>query len=280
MRRQRKTKKYRKKKSKSSRHHKIRGGSKKPKAFVYTHLGLGDMMCMVGAVRYLATLHDQVDVVCKNKNKKIMEDIYQDDPKIKLIGVNGDDDLAPWSNKSKEYEKDGYNVYSCGSYALKPNNTSKEFPNLFYDDMGISREIRKTHFGVPRTESAKQLYESFQGRPYIVVHQRASNHTIPIVKNLRSKGETRLIVDLNENQVDPNVDPEGHALAEKAIFRPFTEYVKLFEGADELHMIDSSIFCFAMHLDLDKVKKRNLYLRPTNEIWDIDSFGLFEITKI
>jgi hypothetical protein len=92
---------------------------------------------------------------------------------------------------------------------------------------------------------------------------------------LRSKGEKRLIVDLNENQVDKTNDPEGHALAAKAIFRPFTEYVKLFEGADELHMIDSSIFCFAMHLDLSKVKRRVLYKRPGAPD-DMDSFNLFE----
>jgi len=255
------------------------GGSKKSKAFVYTHLGLGDMICMIGAVRYLATLYDEVHVACKNKNKEAMQDIYGDNPKIKLIGVNGDDDLAPWSEKSKKYEKDGYDVYSCGLFASKPNTGSHDFPNSFYDDMGISRENRKSHFHIPRTESAKQLYESFQGRPYIVVHQNASTHTIPIVDKLRSQGEKRLIIDLNTNQVDSSTDPEGHALAAKAIFRPFTDYVNLFEGAEEVHLIDSSICCLAIHLNVDKVKKRIIYARPGNKD-TIDSFGKFEYATI
>jgi hypothetical protein len=51
--------------------------------------------------------------------------------------------------------------------------------------------------------------------------------------------------------------------------------VKLFEGADEIHMIDSSIFCFAMHLDLSRVKRRILYKRPGAPD-DMDSFGVFE----
>jgi len=254
----------------------MRGGSKKPKAFVYSHLGLGDMICMIGAVRYLATLYDEVHVACKNKSKEAMEDIYGDNPKIKLIGVNGDEDLQPWSDKSKEYKKDGYDVYSCGQYSLKPSKDVHDFPNSFYDDMDIPRKVRKTHFSVPRTESAKQLFESFKGRPYIVVHQNASNHKFPIVEKLRSGGEKRLIIDLNTNQVDSTTDPEGHALASKAIFKPLTDYVDLFEGAEEIHCIDSAIFCFAMHLDLDKVKRRVLYRRPELIEVSIDSFGLFE----
>ena len=39
---------------------------KKEKAFVYTHLGLGDMILTLGAVQYLATLYDTVTVVCNS----------------------------------------------------------------------------------------------------------------------------------------------------------------------------------------------------------------------
>ena len=39
--------------------------AKKEKAFVYTHLGLGDMVLTIGAVNYLATKYDTITVVCK-----------------------------------------------------------------------------------------------------------------------------------------------------------------------------------------------------------------------
>ena len=38
------------------------------KAFVYSHLGLGDHFWMNGAVRYLSTIYDEVMVVCKKRN--------------------------------------------------------------------------------------------------------------------------------------------------------------------------------------------------------------------
>ena len=55
----------------------------KPKtAFVLTHLGLGDNITAIGAVRYLSTCYDKVLVVCKEKNKRNMELFYGDDESI------------------------------------------------------------------------------------------------------------------------------------------------------------------------------------------------------
>ena len=250
----------------------------KEKAFFYSHLGIGDMIIMIGAVRYLASLYEKVYVVCKDKNKEIVRDFYSDTNSIVFIIINDDPDLHPWRDKSKCIIDDGYDVYGCGFFNLKSIPSIYDFPNSFYDDLEFPREFRRKYFKVPFSEEGQKLFDSFRGRPYIVVHQNASNHSMPIVDKLRSQGETRLIVDINENQVNSETDPEGHALAAKAIFRPFTEYVKLFEGADELHMIDSSIFCFAMHLDLSRVKRKKYYIRPGG--LPIDSFGVFELDSI
>lgn len=272
------TKRRYRKSSRSKPRTKLRGGSKKPKAFIYTHLGLGDMCLMIGAVRYLATKYEKVTVVCKKMYKDTIQGVYADDPSIHFHMVSGDEDMSPWKEKAKKYESEGYDVYGCGMFSLKTDGKVYDFPNSFYDDLGIPRTARKDNFRVAETEAAKILYESFKGRPYIVVHQNASTTTLPIVEKLRAAGEKRLIIDVNKNQVDKNADPEGYAIAEKCINRPFTEYVKLFEGADELHMIDSAVFCFAMHLDLSKVKKRVYYIRPGGP--EIDNFGKFEEGKI
>lgn len=257
---------------------KLRGGSKKPKAFIYTHLGLGDMCLMIGAVRYLATKYDKVTVVCKKMYEDTIKGIYADDTSIHFHMVSGDEDMKPWKEKAKKYESEGYDVYGCGMFSLKTDGKIHDFPNSFYDDLGIPRTARTNYFRLPETDAAKSLYEAFKGRPYIIVHQSASHTKLPILEKLRKAGEKRLIIDVNKNQVDKDADPEGYALAEKCINRPFTEYVKLFEGADELHMIDSSVFCFAMHLDLSSVKKRVYYIRPGGI--PIDNFGKFEEGKI
>ena len=48
-------------------------------------------------------------------------------------------------------------------------------------------------------------------------------------------------------------------LAQLVVNKPLVDYTYLMELADELHMIESSIYCLASHLDLSKVKQRVCY---------------------
>lgn len=247
-------------------------GYAKKKALIYTHLGLGDMFWMNGAVRYLSTAYDEVMVVCKRRNLANAVAMYADDHTIRLLAIDDDIDLHPWSAKRHYFADQGYVVYSCGFFAPKPDKAIYELPLSFYDDLAIPREIRNSYFHVPRTEAAKALMTAFAGRPYIVVHQQSSVKTIPIVERMKAAGETRLIVDLNKNHVDPAVDPEGHALAELVVGKPLLDYTYLLELAEELHMIESSVYCLASHLDLRHVKLRVCY-----EPWggDAERLGVF-----
>jgi hypothetical protein len=231
-------------------------GYAKKRAFIYTHLGLGDMYWMNGAIRYLATAYDEVHVVCKKKYEKNAAAMYADDPTIKLYLINDDPDLHPWQIRKYYFIQQDFTVYSCGMFAQKPDRAIYDLPNSFYDDIAVPREIRKTYFHVPRTAEAKKLADSFT-EPYIIVHQQSSVQRLEIVKKLRDAGETRLILDLNENQYSP--DSDKYALAQLVVNAPVLDYSYLLERAAELHMIESSIYCLASHLDLSKVQKRLCY---------------------
>jgi hypothetical protein len=63
------------------------------------------------------------------------------------------------------------------------------------------------------------------------------------------------------------------AAAEKVAGLPLLDYTELIEGAEELHMIESSIYCLASHLDLSKVKRKVCY-----EPWggNAERLGVFE----
>jgi hypothetical protein len=185
--------------------------------------------------------------------------MYADDPTIKLLVIDDDIDLHPWSVKRHFFEDQGYTVYSCGFFAPRQDKVIHDLPNSFYDDLAIPQEIRRSYFHVPRTEAARALADAFKGRPYIVVHQQSSVQTLPIVEKLLAAGETRLIVDLNNNHVDAAKDPVGHALAQLVVGKPLLDYTYLMEGAEELHMIESSVYCLASHLDLGKVSRRVCY---------------------
>lgn len=227
------------------------------KALIYTHLGLGDMVWMNGAVRYLATAYDEVHIICKKKYEANASAMYADDPSIKLLLIDDDIDLHPWSVKRHWFSEQGYTVYSCGFFAPRPDRAIYDLPNSFYDDLALPRELRTTYFHVPRTEAARQLAAKYVGIPYIVVHQQSSVQKIPVAEALLAAGEKRLILDLNQNHYAPGT-PE-HALAQHVVNAPVLDYTYLFEGASELHMIESSLYCLASHLDLSRVTKKVCY---------------------
>jgi hypothetical protein len=246
-------------------------GYAKKKALVYSHLGLGDMFWMNGAVRYLATAYDEVLVVCKKRNATNTTAMYSDDPSIKFLLIDDDSELYPWPQKSQYFSEQGYTVYGCGQHALRPDRAIYDLPNSFYDDMAIPRAIRTQYFHVPRTPAATKLRERFGSIPYIVVHEESSVQKLGIGKQLLERGETRLILDLNKNAYGP-----AHgwwAAAEKVAGLPLLDYTELIEGAEELHMIESSIYCLASHLDLSKVKRKVCY-----EPWggNAERLGVFE----
>jgi hypothetical protein len=252
-------------------------GYAKKRAFIYTHLGLGDMYWMNGAVRWLSTAYDEVHVVCKKKYEANAAAMYADDPTIKLFIINDDIDLHPWPVKRQYFVGQGFTVYSCGYFAPNSHPTIYELPNSFYDDINIPRPIRLSYFHIPRTEAARAMADMFRGLSYILVHQQSSVQTIPIVEKLRKAGETRLILDLNKNQMNRATDPLGYDLAEHVVNKPLVDYTYLMENAEEIHMIESSIYCMASHLDLSRVKRRVCY-----EPWggNAERLGIFETGKV
>ena len=245
------------------------------RAFVYTHLGLGDMYWMNGAVRYLATAYDEVHVVCKKKYEVNALAMYADDPSIKLFLIDDDADLHPWPIRRHFFADQGFSVYSCGFFAPKPDKAIYELPYSFYDDMAIPRDIRTRYFHVPRTEEARKLADTFVGRPYVLVHQQSSVKKLAIVSKLRAAGEKRLLLDLNENHY--SVGDEEYKLAQSVVNKPVLDYTYLLENAEELHMIESSIYCLASHLDLSKVGRRICYAP-----WggNAERLGVFETGEV
>lgn len=225
-------------------------GYPKRRAFVLHHLGLGDHLCMVGAVRYIALQHDETVVVCKKTNVKNVASFFADDPSIKLELVDG----------SFAYDASGYtNVYLSGEHARIWDN-SKDFPMCFYDHMAMDRSIRFTYFHVPETPAARALVPDI---PYMFVHQTFAGNGGGVIRSM-------ITWDINAVlTLDPNINvyPEGHpwhALAQSVVNHPFLDYTEIIRHAKEVHVVNSSFYCLAAHLDLDASVAR-CYLRETGE---------------
>jgi hypothetical protein len=233
-------------------------GYAKKKLFFYGHLGLGDMFWLCGAVRYFATCYDEVAVVCKEKYAKNVQLMYQDDPTIKLCVIKDDYELYPFQQqKRKEIENLGFTVKACGIHSENPR--IYEFPHCFYDDLKLDREIRKTYFYVPSLPESQDLVKEVKATAstYIVVHQQSQKKEMPIWAKVQRDHPDTLVLDINTNRY-----PEGHlfhAVAAKVVGQPLLYYKDLLEQASEIHLLESSLYCLATHLDLSHVQVKHCY---------------------
>ena len=233
-------------------------GYAKHKAFFYGHLGLGDMFWLCGAVRYLSTCYDEVLVVCKTRNEKNVRLMYSDDPTIHILAIEDDHILLPFQQVKKKYfENLGYSIYCCGFHTALPR--LYEFPYCFYDDLGIPRDYMKKYFYVPTVPESDTLFKTIASinETYRLIHQQSSNGRMPIWETLNRKYPNELILDINENHY-----PEGHRyhdVAQKVVNQPLLHYKTLLEKAHGIHVLESSFYCFATHLDLTKVNEKICY---------------------
>ncbi len=233
-------------------------GYAKKKAFFYGHLGMGDMFWLCGAVRYLSTCYDEVIVVCKERNIKNVQMMYFDDPTIKFFVITSDEVLHPFQlHKKGLIEKDGFDVYACGYLSATPK--IYEFPYCFYDDLKLPREVMKKYFYVPCYAEAVDLFRQVMevNPDYYLVHQQSSGKRMPIWEKLAVTKPDSLILDINENHY-----PEGHRyydIAQKMMNQPLLFYKILLEYARGIHLLESSFYCFATHLDLSKVQEKICY---------------------
>ena len=242
----------------------VKGYAKK-KAFVYGHLGLGDMFWLNGAVRYLSTCYDETLVVCKRKYESNVTAIYVDDPTIKFHLIDDDNELFGFTPfHSKIWKANGYDVYACGNHLIDVTGPLPgkpwvyDFPHCFYDDMKLNRSIRQNYFYMPTDSEAESLLRLVkQWSPkYIVVHQQSQNITLAIWDKLAQRVSDP-IFDLNKNHYEP-----GHPyyiIAEIVVNKPLFHYKRLLEEATEIHLLESSVYSMASHLDLSRVLVKKCY---------------------
>jgi FkbM family methyltransferase len=219
------------------------------------HLGLGDIINMAGAIRYCALDVDLLYVVCKQRYRTTVQELFSDDPYIQIVECSDDDREVP--NMIMAESINGNSItqrYLSGVWSGESNNTN--IPFSFYDTLGLPHEIRKLFFFV-KPANELELPET----EYIFTHAGTSNtKNKSITSNWDSN--TMLTIDPNTNHY-----PIGHkwyTIAEGYVNKPFLQYKRLIENAKEIHVTDSSFYCLTCFLKCSASKKV-CYDRSTGE---------------
>jgi len=159
-------------------------GYVKRKAFVLTHLGLGDMITSIGLIRYLATLYEEVKVVCKKSYQKNVELIYSDDNTITIYPVDNDINISPkfgFSNELFNTITKDYTTIMVGCHGAKK---IYDIPFCFYDHACLNTKYFWDFFHIPDTQSSNTLYDSIKDREYIVIHNTNSKGNVFTAKSV------------------------------------------------------------------------------------------------
>lgn len=240
-------------------------GYPKRRALVIGHMGIGDHIGLIGAVRWIALQHDETVVVCKHNYATNIQSFFQDNPTIKLWVVNGAyvNGLYPTDETQGEAvlynPEDWTNVYRSGFYKL-PNHGYEDLPSCFYLDMGIDPSVRHSHFFIPTTKEALELYNLIKHQPYIFIQQKSSNTFTSLVSWDINQ---ILTIDSNKNVYDSS--HPWYELAEKFINLPLITYTEVIKHAKEIHMVDSCFYCMACYIPLDAEVKK-CYNRETGTL--------------
>lgn len=248
-------------------------GYKLKRAFVLSHLGLGDNICMIGLVRYLSTKYDKVKVVCTIYNQENLQLMYADDPDIELYPVKGDCDISvTWGFDKKKFEEitKNHDTYIAGHHKFdcEKANDRIDLPFNFYDDMKINRSTFWDYYHISLLESDddKDFYKLLIKCNSDVAINFIFMHSISSIGRIFTLKEAERCFNFSCNDIlviNPceNVYKKDHKfynIAEKFVNHPLIYYKTLIEKASKLIMTDSSFFCFSLCLKTEA----DIYVKP------------------
>lgn len=231
-------------------------------AFVLTHLGLGDNITSIGAVRYLSTCYDRVIVVCKEKNKKNMELFYSDDESIEIYSVIDDKDISPRMgfdlNKFKQITKN-MDLYLAGAHNFTGYNSFNDIPFNFYRDIKINEYYFWSYFHVNIPSESESLFNKISNMNYIFIHNSSSDGIAFSIDDLQKKKninkDETLIINPCVNVYDKT--HKFYNISQEFLFHPLIFYATTIINATKIIITDSSFFCMAMNLP---IKTNECYL--------------------
>jgi hypothetical protein len=215
---------------------------------IHHHLGLGDSINCNGLVNFLSTQFKKIYLPAKSNYYEMLNFLYRDNNRVEIFKLENElyglarnytaEDFNQISNQ--EYEQiEGFaknkelDILRIGFDKLK-----MPIPKSYYEQLGIPFEYSKEYFKVPYdaeknieySDRLKKIYNS--SNKYSLLH-------------LESRTAKFSEVDLKLNNEYSFIKIEENTDVNKNIFY----YLKLIAEAQEIHVLNSSIFCLA-----DRVK--------------------------
>ena len=192
--------------------------------YIYHHLGLGDHIICNSLVRHYQKIYNEISVFCKPHNYENVKYMFRDNNNITILSIGEDIDIVNFihqNNLLNDIIKIGFG----GEH--QPNTTS--FDEGFYLQHNLPFSLRFSNFYFERDLNLeKEIYQKLNpdNENYIFCHGDID------------KSKIRKDLKIIENPT------------EYKIF----DLLMLFENAEEIHLMESSIKCLINSYTLNKPK--------------------------
>ena len=235
---------------------------------LFTHVGLGDFILNIPIINYLLkNIASTIDIICYQHNVKHIKYFFKNNNRIKLIPFKNFKELISFFPDNINYFENKL-IMRSGMHAKKSN--TRTFPFFFYDDLNINRNVMKTHATIRNTTKTLEIYEYILNVDYIFISNETSQGEIFDINNkLFECGIDKnniLVICSNKNIYDPN--NKFYNIADKFVYKSnnllILDYKLILENANLIILSDSSLFCFAILLNLKSYK--NIVVVRTNNI--------------
>lgn len=256
------------------------------------HYGLGDIICMIPVINYLAEYYNKIKVVCLSHNVNNFKSFFIDNPNISyIIPKNESKNIMsnyPFNEELHQDELYDCDILRCGlhyeSFNKKHNIIISPIrhPNPYhsFDNINIPYTVFWKYFKIPDNNDNNNLYKllKFSGIPeYIFLHTSTSDEKLDYYdkKWLLSKYniDSNVTLVINPNMNIYNSKHYFHKIAEQFVNKPILQYKELLINASSIFVTNSAFFCLAIHLNLNAkykiVFKRNN--ASVKYIWCLES---------
>lgn len=246
-------------------------------AYLVSHLGLGDNLIMIGALRFLLHFYEKIYFICKYKHYENVQLFFIDVPNIICVPLSLNEHTeANDVHNILQANYENNDIFGCGFFRnscfckitnekfLNCNIIDKkytiEFDSLtndnfffienFYKDINLNLTYFYEYFYLPQTKESYELYSSVKNYYIIFIQLKCSDGRTINISNLLQKylyNKDTIIICIDVNLYDipdksTNADIETkYNICEKFIYQKMIYYIDLIKNSDEIYIIDS---CF------------------------------------
>ena len=243
-------------------------------AYLVSHNGMGDNLCMIGALHFLLKYYEKIYFLCKNKYYENVKLFFIDTPNIICVPF---DETREWEEIyyiiNKNYDTN--DIFICGpchkSY-LKSKITNTKFLNYksidknytvdfdtlttsnysfiedFYRDLRLNLTYFYDYFYLPSTKESSELYNSIKNFSIIFIQLTTSCGKSLNINNLLEKylyDKNTILVCNDKNLYDisnKTADIEiKYNLCREFVYNKIVYYIDTIINSSEIYIIDS---CF------------------------------------